>query len=371
MNKKTLTTLTVILLGFALRILASERGHNYDFDSYIIVLNILEKGGNVYAETTRYNYGPIWFWILRIAYGISNHDQATFRTVLVIFLSCVDLGIFFILLEKYGKLSGYLFFLNPISIIITGYHNQFDNLAILMTLFATILIDEDFDQPLKIRKYAGLVILGISLVTKHLFFFYPIWLSIKQKGTINKIIISLIPYSIFLLSFTPYLNSGLEGIVNNVFIYKSYSNAVFYSFFTPVLFQLLFSSMAAWILILAFFGFYFRESSSSDSFFFYTCILVAASPAITNQYLAIPISYLAVNLNLFSFLYIFLGLAHLLLDIDGLHLLGISHGTGILRQWFYFLLVILLWTHFINKVWEAKIKSIGRKIYNEIKKQFS
>jgi len=45
------------------------------------------------------------------------------------FLSLVDLGIFFVLWKKFGRPAAALFFLNPISVIITGYQSQFDNLA--------------------------------------------------------------------------------------------------------------------------------------------------------------------------------------------------------------------------------------------------
>lgn len=366
--KKTIIIITV-LLGFSLRILSSARGHNYDFDSYLIVLNIIKHGGNVYAETTRYNYGPVWFWILKIIYNISAQNQIIFRSALVIFLSFVDFGIFIILLSRYKNLSAYFFFLNPISIIITGYHNQFDNLAILIALYANMLIGEDFDKPLNKKKYTGLVILGISLATKHLFFFYPIWLSIKQKGKLNKLIIISTPLIVFLLSFAPYLNSGLYGVINNVFLYKSYLNGMLYSFFVPVFFQMLFSSMSIWILVLVFFGFYLKNIRSNEAFFYYTCILVAASPAIANQYLAIPVSYLLVNGSVFSALYMLGGLIHLLIDYDGLHIFS-TFQESVLRQGFYLLLVTLLWAHLIHNLWKNEIKSYRNNILNEIKQQF-
>ena len=55
----------VILLGVALRMLLPDRGYNYDFESYRLVADVLSAGGNVYRETSRYNYAPLWSSILQ------------------------------------------------------------------------------------------------------------------------------------------------------------------------------------------------------------------------------------------------------------------------------------------------------------------
>lgn len=54
----------VIVIGVALRLALPLLGHNFDVESYRIVADIMGDGGNVYAETSRYNYWPIWFLIV-------------------------------------------------------------------------------------------------------------------------------------------------------------------------------------------------------------------------------------------------------------------------------------------------------------------
>jgi hypothetical protein len=55
-----LLLILVVSLGFGLRIGLAHFGHNFDFDSFQIVAGLVQDHENVYASTTRYNYGPIW-----------------------------------------------------------------------------------------------------------------------------------------------------------------------------------------------------------------------------------------------------------------------------------------------------------------------
>ena len=112
----------LVLVGFGLRLLVAMRGHNYDFDSWVIVARIMDHEGNVYAETARYNYGPVWANVLLLLYRIAGGRVGVFRYILVGFLSLADVGILVVLYKKYGFRAGAFFFLNPVSIVITGYH---------------------------------------------------------------------------------------------------------------------------------------------------------------------------------------------------------------------------------------------------------
>jgi hypothetical protein len=112
-------------------------GYNYDFESHLIVGKIVSSGGNVYAETSRYNYGPIFSLCLGLFYYLSSflgNPSFAYRMFIVCFLTCFDIALSFLLYKKYKSMSiAALFFLNPVSIIITGYHNQFDVLASWVT----------------------------------------------------------------------------------------------------------------------------------------------------------------------------------------------------------------------------------------------
>jgi hypothetical protein len=318
----------VVLAGIAARLLVATYGHNYDVDSWRIAANIVDRGGNVYAATARYNYGPVWFNVLHALNLLAGHNETAFRYLLTGFLSLVDAGIFFILWRKFGKLAASLFFLNPVSVIITGYHSQFDNCAILSGLLAALLVGDEFDKPISGRKFWGLVVLGISLATKHLLFAFPLWLAIKQKGILQKFAMILIPVFVFALSFVPYWPEGKQGIIQNVFLYRSATNEYFYRLFVPMGVQFMFNSQMLWVLLLAIFAFIYRQKNTVESLLLYTCVLVATSPAIVNQYLAIPIPFVATHLNPFTILYTAIATVHLFIDVNGFHLASLTRTTG-------------------------------------------
>jgi len=178
-------------------------GHNYDMESWYVVADISWHGGNVYAETDRYNYGPVWSLILQALDLLAGHRHEVLRYLIAGFLSLADLGIFLLLCRLVNPLAGVLFFLNPVSILISGYHSQFDNVAILLGLWSVQLLGDDFSRPMNRRKLLGLLVLSLSLMTKHLLFAFPLWLAVKQKGLAQKAIVLLLPVLCFLLSFAP------------------------------------------------------------------------------------------------------------------------------------------------------------------------
>lgn len=360
----------VAILGMALRLSLQYRGYNYDFDSFVIVTKIISSGGNVYLNTPRYNYGPIWFNVLNFLFHLASKDIRTFRYMLVVFLGLVDFFISIILYKKVNKVAGYIFFLNPISIIITGYHNQFDNLAILLGMLSVTIIGNDYEEGITRRKLFGLLVMGLSITTKHILFMFPLWLAIKQKGIRQKLITIFVPSLVFILSFIPYWHDGRQGIIQNVFLYESFDNAYFYKLFVPYVVQVIFTSKVVWIIILVVFSFVFRKVDGFNSLLLYTCVLVVTSPAITNQYLAIVMPFVVTHINPFTIAYTLVGTYHLFIDQNGLHIYDkVPDFTTSYSHIFYPALIFLLGLGFVNSVWSNQVLALMNKIRREIKIQ--
>src|SRR5262249_27391892 len=117
----TLFAASSVVIGVGLRLyLAYTHAGNYDQQSYEIVAGIARRGGNVYAETSRYNYSPVWFHVLLFLKNISLITGLAFPFVIRAFLTLVDLLCAWIVgllgMQATGRpasLGFSLFFLNP------------------------------------------------------------------------------------------------------------------------------------------------------------------------------------------------------------------------------------------------------------------
>lgn len=349
--------LAAIALGIVLRLWVSSFGYNYDVSSYAIVAGISEAGGNVYAETHRYNYGPVWLQVIRVASALSKawEDEAGFFLLfLTSLLTLTDLGICLVLKRRAGDGVALLFFLNPVSIIISGYHRQFGNLALLMGLAAADLFDQADENRLDSKKWLGMAFLGLSLATKHLLFALPLWLAVKQRHPLQKLAVLTVPLALFLFSFAPYWSTGSRGIIDNVFFYRSFQNAPFWFGLMPPVISSRVPAVIGFLSALVVAGFVFRRLPALQSTLLYTAVLVIFSPAMANQYMALVMPYAAWFFNPFGALFTAVGTALLSVSADGLALSDAVSLRWILGPGFAILVaplfLSLLWIFFRREI---------------------
>lgn len=309
------------VLGIAARLLTATQGHNYDIESYWIVANIVDEGGNVYAETRRYNYGPAWFLILGAIKELAEpfpEPFVAFRYLVPTLLSAVDLWIAFMLARRFGRLTATLFVLNPVVILITGYHSQFDNLAVAVGLAAMLLLEraDRSDGSGSERRWwtAGVVVLGLSLVVKHLLVVLPVWLAMRQRSLTRSAVILLLPPAILIGSFLPFVAEGGSGIVANVIEYRSAENAPFHTWLLPGLFQRHLSEVMLFGGVLLLLGLAWRHRPPVERLLLYTVAVVIVSPGLYNQYLAIPAAAMAAFMNVGYLAYVAASAAYLVAD---------------------------------------------------------
>jgi|GEM_PF-5102278 len=387
-NRSTWFTATVLAAGVLLRYALTLPGYNWDVVSYDIVGQIAANGGNVYAETTRYNYAPIFMQIEALAWRIGQltpYPRQTLRLFIMTLLTLTDIGIFAYVKKKAGLLWAALFFLNPVTLIITGYHNQFDNMAVLVSFLAAECMirgqrgaaraaetkinnhhgmGSSIDQA-RVNQAgnnragvnqtganqagvswnrwdtAAIALLTLSLCVKHLLYAYPAWLLFTQRlPRRKKPAYVILPPLLFLASFLPYWKDGSAGILSNVFLYRSDSNypllaqawlkAMIHTYQGiphPLLVFIALMLLAAWLL---------RREMSDRALWLYFLCLVSFSSAIANQYLAIPCASLALLLGttrakngrilsgaaLLTTLYFLMEGIYLCLNLNGLQVLG-------------------------------------------------
>ena len=324
-----------IFTGIVIRFVLMMLGHNFDFESYCIVGELAATGKNIYANTPRYNYGPVWFTLLGLFWKTASyftHNTFIFRCFIVGTLTLADFFITLLISKKAGNFWGIIFFLNPISLIITGYHNQFDNLAVLIGALAVICIEKSCtEHDIKSEDVYGTALLSLSLIIKHVMWAFPLWVLLNRNITMRKkLIYAFIPPLLFLLSFAPYWSEGSQGIIKHVFMYGSFNNfplsgiRIMNHFGISIPLEKYIYPLSFGLLMLA--GAYlFRRENIYHSFLLYTISLVCFSSAIANQYLAIPCMAVIILCRKKSLLYLLAGLIYLSCDGNGLHIPSALH----------------------------------------------
>ena len=309
---------TACAAGAVLRVWLATRGHNYDMDSWRSIADVAREHWNVYAATPRYNYGPVWFgalWVLDRVHDVlplGRFGGESFHVVVASFLTLADLGIAVLLFRAFGLLPGLLFILNPVSVLLTGYHSQFDNLAVLPALGAWLLIKAQFaGAAVAWRRWmVAALLLGLSLATKHFLVFLPLWVLICPSVTRGRRgAFALTAWGVFALGFVPFLFTpgAAASIRDNVIGYANYSpNALMPSVidvFAPArAVDSLFGLTPGFSVVRNLFhvlmvaaGWFVARRAAAELFACHLAAVLVFTSVINDQYLAIPLVACAIH----------------------------------------------------------------------------
>jgi hypothetical protein len=366
-SNKKFYFIAIALSGLCLRIAVSKFGHMIDMDFWKINVDIYKLGGTLY-ERGHYNYGPIWINTLYILDRLplnTGNDFDSLRIKVVLFLSIIDFFLFIILIKIHSLKIATIFYLNPISIFISGYHNQFDNFAILFGFLAVIIYEKNKKE---VGFFSSLILIGISLSIKHILFLFPLWMAIKESNLKKKILIIIIPVIIFIGSFANYIFTEGDFILKNVFKYKSYDNGPFWSLFTPQFLGSYLGLRNLFLMAMILFGLIIKKKSILDSFYIYLISVVIFSSAIANQYLAIPLIALAVFWNPYYLFFTLICCVYFLINRDALYMPSIMELLNWSRKKDLFgykvLILFLSVGFFYTLLGKEKFNLIIKKILN-------
>jgi Tfp pilus assembly protein PilF len=306
-RRRKLMFLALMLPAIGLRLYTATLGNNYDMISWAIVSDLLRHGQSFYAITHRYNYGPVWAYILRGLDFLSGEkgisDMVAFHVCVSAFLSLVDMVIASFLLRSHGPVPALIYMFCPVSVLISGYHGQFENFAVLLALLSWRLVQQrkDLSTPWLLAA-AGLM--GLSLAVKHVFFLFPVWLAFagQWRRKTDALVFAGISYAIFCFSFLPWMfdRASRAGVLAHVFGYGSAEQdsllrslvslvvpptAIDASFWwSPI-----FSGSQSWF-VLAMLGMMVPVTVFRKSLFhYYLLAVLVCSPALAEHYFVIPL----------------------------------------------------------------------------------
>lgn len=307
--------ISLLLLSILIKVTVASFGHGFDVGAWREISRIVRESGHVYGKYEFYNYGPIWAWVLApIGYFSEwlplSRSEENFHMWVALFLSLVD-GAMALLLQRAGyPRAAFAFLLNPVTWLVSGFVAQFDQLPVFVGLLAVFSLSRARLGGARSWAYfAGfIVLLGISLMTKHFLIFFPAWAAFWWLGRCSHeygraLALACFPLGIFLLSFLPFWPdpAARAGILQNVVRYESnYHHSLL-----PQLLGLIgllrsiedwFSWVPfmpgyrfVWLVGMLSIGWFSRGKSALDLYLIYLVSIVAFSPSIYGQYLVIPI----------------------------------------------------------------------------------
>lgn len=372
-------------LAIALRLLCTRWPGHYDMTSWYIVADLVLDGKNVYAATPRYNYGPAWMGILAAIKLLTG--DAAFRLGVCFLLSLVDVATAAILRTRGYLLPAVLFLFSPWTVFITGHQQMFDNTAVLLGLLAVVWVEgrpgmregEQRLSALSVRDtFVGAVLLGCSLILKHVLWIFPVWMAFRTRSPVRRAIWLLVPVGMFVASFAPFWEVGRHGIVDHVIRYSGISNASLFSMLVPNAVNLLtgdgphltisrFSFAGA--LILA--GALLRRRTLLEWYVAYLLFVVLFSSASSNQFFVIPVLFTVLYRNAWGLLYHLLAIpfyiTHSSVNPHGGSRTGIWGTTeSAVQQYGHYIFLLLLLGCYVHTCWRTEVSQAWRSLLHRI-----
>lgn len=184
-RRATLVWVTTGLAHVGFVAILSRLGHTYDLDSWQIAAQIVLDGGSVYEETARYPYGPVFAYVFAAIAWITDlfalSGAEAFHILTAYVISAFNLMTATLLIRWSGLWTGVVFLFLPFLILLTGWHTQIDQVAILFALASWAAsgraLSNGCDQP-SFRIVLGGGLLGFSIAVKHIFLPFPALLAI-------------------------------------------------------------------------------------------------------------------------------------------------------------------------------------------------
>lgn len=190
---------------------------NYDLQSYLQVGQLTLKGINIYPEIANLHhpYFPFFLYLEAFAVWLGKGKITTILILKFIYI-LFDLGVLYLvyLLSKKNLRSTFVYAVNPVTILITTLHGQFDIIPLFFLLLSLYLI--------KVKKQTlTLLVFSFAILIKTwpLLFIISICKRLKNKKLIFLVlvfpILSIVTYSV--LFKTTVLNilktiSGYQGL---------------------------------------------------------------------------------------------------------------------------------------------------------------
>ena len=107
-----------------------------------VAAHVLDVSWNPYLAAHLYPYPPVWVWVEAGCEWLARHTGLSFAVLVKLPVVAAEIAIV-ALLARWGAERGgaarwapWIYALHPLAVLVSGFHGQFDSLALLMVLLA-------------------------------------------------------------------------------------------------------------------------------------------------------------------------------------------------------------------------------------------
>jgi len=210
-----------VLTAFAIRlaaILLSDRVVADVLRYHRVGAHVLDVSWNPYLAARLYPYPPVWVWVEAACEWLARHSGLSFAVLVKLPVLGAELAIV-ALLARWGAERGgsarwapWIYALHPVAVMISGFHGQFDSLALLMVLLAARASERGRHDAAALALAAGIAVKSFPVLA------VPV-LMLRVTGTAARLrflALALLPVAILLI---PYLAHDAGAVLRELFGY--------------------------------------------------------------------------------------------------------------------------------------------------------
>jgi glycosyl transferase family 87 len=168
-----------------------------------VAAHVLDVSWNPYQAPRLYPYPPVWVWVEAGCEWLARHSGLSFALLVKLPVLAAEVGIV-ALLARWGAERGgaarwapWIYALHPVAVMVTGFHGQFDSLALLMVLLAARASGRGRHDAAALAVAAGIAIKSFPVLALPL-------LAARVEGTAARLrfaCLALAPVALLLLPF--------------------------------------------------------------------------------------------------------------------------------------------------------------------------
>lgn len=188
---------------------------NFDQGSWEIVSAVMRRGGNIYSETDRLNYSPLFAYVLLGLDHVRSFTGLPAHLLIRGMLGIADVFVATLLsliarqvAPGRARATFCIYMLNPVAILLVGYHGQIEILAALPLLLATWL----HGRPRAPHQAVIWALGSLSLLVKHLLIFQVWMLFTYSFSRFGRLFATGLAVAMLVLSFLPFRDAGSDII---------------------------------------------------------------------------------------------------------------------------------------------------------------